>query len=141
MTSAHHAHTRSPVELTRNQELVFVTLQKADGPLSAYTLLENLRPEGLRAPPQIYRALERLQALGLVHKIETVNAFIACSDPHCGKHHTTIFSICEECGHVSETSDEGIYGRIRDLASAGNFQPSRSTVELHGLCGDCVQKT
>ena len=56
-------------DLTRNQHLVLDTLNKADGPMSAYTILDQLRDEGLRAPLQVYRALDKLLEMGLAHRL------------------------------------------------------------------------
>ena len=64
--------------LTKNQQLVLTILNKADMPLSAYSILDGLREFGFKAPLQVYRALDRLIELGKVHRIESMNAFIAC---------------------------------------------------------------
>ncbi|HSM41507.1 MAG TPA: transcriptional repressor, partial [Afifellaceae bacterium] len=68
--------------------MVFDTLLAADGPLSAYDILDRLRDKGFRAPLQVYRALDKLLALGLVHRLESLNAFIACAHPDCEGHGT-----------------------------------------------------
>ena len=65
--------------LTKNQSLVFETLQRADQPISAYTILDRLRDHGFRAPLQVYRALDKLVEAGLVHRLESLNAFVACA--------------------------------------------------------------
>lgn len=62
-----HHHHHIPYELTRNQSLVYEVLSKAEGPLSAYTILDQLRDEGFRAPLQVYRALEKLLEIGRAH--------------------------------------------------------------------------
>lgn len=72
---------RHAPELTRNQSLVFEALSQAEAPLSAYMLLAKLKGTGLRAPIQIYRALDKLMAYGLAHRIESLNAFVVCSHP------------------------------------------------------------
>ncbi len=88
--------------LTKNQALVFEVLEKADGPLSAYTILDKLRDHGFRAPLQVYRALEKLLEYGVVHRLESINAFVACAHPdqNCHSHGIVAFAICESCGHV-----------------------------------------
>jgi len=70
-------------DLTRNQELVLGTLAHAHAPLSAYDILDRLRPDGLRAPLQVYRALEKLTERGLAHRLESLNAFVCCADAEC----------------------------------------------------------
>ena len=71
-------------QLTKNQGLVFDVLSHSQGPLSAYTILDKLRDHGFRAPLQVYRALEKLLEFGLVHRLESINAFVACAHPHEG---------------------------------------------------------
>lgn len=69
-------------QLTKNQALVMGALTHSDGPLSAYTILDKLRDQGFRAPLQVYRALDKLLEYGLVHRLESLNAFVACACPH-----------------------------------------------------------
>ena len=71
------------VKLTRNQQLVYDALTGADTPLSAYSLLDQLRESGFRAPLQVYRALEKLIELGQVHRLESINSFVACQHSDC----------------------------------------------------------
>ncbi|MBA8900435.1 Fur family transcriptional regulator [Phyllobacterium sp. P30BS-XVII] len=126
-------------ELTKNQTLVFNTLSRADGPLSAYTILDQLRGEGFRAPLQVYRALEKLLDYGMVHRLESINAFVACAHPHSHSHnHGMIaFAICEKCGQVSEFSDDVITQRVRQWTTDNAFKPSKTTIEIRGVCASC----
>src|SRR5262245_48967355 len=94
--------------LTRNQTQVLERLEAATSPLSAYTLLDQLRDRGFRAPLQVYRALDALIKGGLVHRLESLNAFVACSEPHDHGHGMTAFAICDRCGQVDEMSDDAI---------------------------------
>jgi len=125
-------------ELTRNQSLVLKTLDKAEGPLSAYTILDRLRDDGFRAPLQVYRALEKLQEFGLVHRLESINAFVACADPHCHDHSIVAFAICETCGRVDEFSDETVETRLGDWVAAHRFKPAKTTIEIRGNCSNCA---
>ena len=124
-------------ELTRNQELVLSALSRTVGPLSAYTLLDQLRDHGFRAPLQVYRALEKLQEYGLVHRLESMNSFVACAHPHEHAHGVAAFAICETCGQVDEFSDEVVEHRLQDLARAKRFKPAKTTIELRGTCAAC----
>lgn len=124
-------------KLTRNQGLVFSALSNADGPLTAYAILDELRAEGFKAPLQVYRALEKLIEIGLVHRLESLNAFVACRHPSCAHHETAAFAICEACGHVSEFSPDEAMQRLRDWASSQDFTLARATIELRGTCGNC----
>ena len=124
-------------ELTRNQSLVLNALTETDVPLSAYQILDKLRDDGLRAPLQVYRALEKLTALGHVHRLESLNAFVACRHPGCDNHHTVVFAICDDCGKVSEISDPALASKLTELTETAGFTPTKSTVELRGHCGGC----
>lgn len=125
-------------ELTRNQALVLEKLGRAEGPLSAYALLDQLRDEGFRAPLQVYRALDRLMQAGLVHRLESLNAFVACAGPHCHGHGMTAFAICERCGNVSEFADDVVSERLENWVSQSGFKTSRAVIEFRGTCADCA---
>lgn len=127
-------------KLTRNQALVFETLNREEGPLSAYTILDRLRAEGLRAPLQIYRALDKLLEHGMVHRLESINAFVACAHPHDHAHALTAFAICETCGRVEEFSDAVVEERLSIWARTHAFRPARTTIELRGACAACAEK-
>ena len=127
----------APADLTRNQSLVLETLSRADGPLSAYTILDRLRDDGFRAPLQVYRALDKLLGVGLVHRLESLNAFVACAHPHCHRHGMIAFAICETCGQVDEFSDEVVSQRLGGWAVDHGFKAEKTTVELRGQCVAC----
>ena len=132
-------HHELPPELTRNQGLVLETLNAADGPLSAYDILDRLRVDGLRAPLQVYRALEKLIEQGLAHRLESLNAFVCCANAarHAATGGTAAFAICDDCGHVDEFADNIVETQLKGWAEAHRFAPSRTTIELRGLCKDC----
>ena len=69
--------------LTRNQQIVFDIINKSSEPLKAYTILSNVQKKGIKAPPQVYRALDKLIEMGKIHKIESKNAFVACQNSSC----------------------------------------------------------
>ena len=125
------------LDLTRNQSLVLEVLEKSDAPLSAYTLLDQLRDVGFRAPLQVYRALDKLVAQGRVHRLESLSAFVACQDPACISHAATVFMICEKCGKVSERSDGGVARKLHEMAKADGFAVNKTNIELRGDCGKC----
>jgi Fur family transcriptional regulator, zinc uptake regulator len=124
-------------KLTRNQALVFHALEESAKPLGAYDLLDVLRGDGLRSPLQVYRALDKLMGLGLVHRLESLNAFVMCS--HCGDagHDSAAFTICSTCGRVDEVDDPGLARRLMQVAAETGFLLEKSTVELRGICADC----
>jgi Fur family zinc uptake transcriptional regulator len=124
-------------DLTRNQSLVLDTLAQADGPLSAYTILDRLREDGFRAPLQVYRALDKLLGMGLVHRLESLNAFVACAQPHCHGGGMIAFAICKKCGQVDEFSDEVVVERLSGWAGEHGFRPQKTTIEIRGTCAGC----
>ena len=133
------SHAQSNVDLTRNQSLVMNALSESSGPLSAYSILDELRDHGFRAPPQVYRALDKLVEFGLVHRLESLNAFVACQLPSCGgkEKETVLFAICEECGSVQEFVSNRLVKSIRAVAADAGFSLTRSVIELRGLCASC----
>lgn len=131
------SHDHRHPALTKNQRLVYGALEQAPEPLSAYTILDRLREAGFRAPLQVYRALDKLVEFGMVHRLESLNAFVACRHPGCEAHATIGFVICEKCGHVSEFSDDAIATRLNERAEQENFTLTKTTIELRGLCSGC----
>ena len=135
-----HHHDR-PRELTRNQDLVLQTLNHADTPLSAYDILDRLRDAGLRAPLQVYRALEKLIEQGVAHLLVSLNAFVCCADAEAhAQKCTTAFAICDDCGRVDEFADEVVDERLSDWAKRHGFTSGRTTIELRGLCAACGKR-
>ncbi len=139
MNSTHvGSHTAHDLpKMTRNQGLVFETLSAEAGPMTAYAILDALRSEGFKAPLQVYRALDKLVEFGIVHRLESLNAFVACSHPGCGKNETAAFAICETCGGVDEFTPEKAVECLQAWADTTGFSPSRTTIELRGTCRDC----
>lgn len=125
--------------LTEKQQCVLDALTKAKAPLSAYSLLDELRDDGFRAPLQIYRALEKLMQRGLVHRLESLNAFVACRHSGCGTHvHSAVlFAICDTCGGVQEKSDPALSEALMALSNRANFDLNSSIIELKGQCSHC----
>ncbi len=130
-------HGHDAMDLTKNQSLVMGALSASDEPLSAYTILDKLREHGFRAPLQVYRALDKLVEFGLVHRLESLNAFVACSHPGCDGHQTIAFMICEKCGQVDEITDPALARRLKKLADDAAFALNSSTIELRGVCQSC----
>jgi Fur family zinc uptake transcriptional regulator len=129
-----HDHAM-PADLTRNQELVLGALNHSPAPLSAYDILDRLRGDGLRAPLQIYRALDKLMERGLAHRLESLNAFVACAD----EQGLIAFAICEGCGKVDEFADAVIEERLGGWAGKTGFKVERTTMEIRGRCGECLK--
>ena len=107
--------------------------------LGAYTILDRLREDGFGSqPPVAYRALDFLVANGLAHKIERLNAFIACVHP--SHSHTPAFMICRLCDTVAEAQSSSWSRALGDAARATGFRIERTVVEAEGVCPACVDK-
>ena len=107
--------------------------------LGAYEMLDKLRDAGFGSqPPVAYRALEFLVANGLAHKIERLNAFIACAHP--GDNHSPAFMICRLCQTVAEAKSSPARGALGEAARATGFRIERTVVEAEGICPACVGK-
>jgi len=124
-------------KLTRNQQLVLERLETASGPVSAYGLLDQLRDDGFRAPLQVYRALEGLIRAGLVHRLESLNAFVACAGAHDHAQLTTAFAICDACGQVEEISDRLVSDALGEMIGSSGFAARKAVIEFRGTCARC----
>ncbi|ALN72545.1 MULTISPECIES: transcriptional repressor [unclassified Aureimonas] len=125
--------------LTRNETLVLTVLREDCGPQTAYQILDRLRGDGLKAPLQVYRALRSLSDRHLVHRLESLNAFVACNHHHGDHHHAAVFSICQACGRVSEATDPALDEALANLARREGFALRDAAVEMRGLCSACVE--
>jgi len=125
------------MDRSRNETLVFEFLEAAGKPASAYEILDALREDGLRAPLQIYRALSKLIESGTVHRIESLNAFVACKHQECGGNEVSIFMLCERCDNVTEAVDTSTAAALAALCAARNFSGTRQMIELAGVCAAC----
>ena len=125
--------------LTEQRRAVLRLLCVAEKPLSAYELLERMRNVVRNpAPPTVYRALNFLLQQGLVHKLESLNAYVGCAHPD--HPHASQFLICDDCGEVAEVEDPIV---ARSLKAAGNeigFRTRRPVVELLGTCAQCISE-
>ncbi len=117
---------------TKLREHVFTLVAKSKTPVKAYDLLDQLRPEfGSPKPPTVYRALEFLAGLGLVHRVEALNAYIACDHSQGG--HIAEFFICEKCENLQERSANDHIDCV-----PGGFEIRRSVIEHYGTCKNCA---
>lgn len=142
MTASVSTDAPLPIPLSRNNQLVLDQLTQSDKPQSAYELLDALREEGLRAPPQIYRALKWLGERGLVHRLESANAYIACvhasccGGARCASSHT-VFFLCDVCGGVEEVNGDALAQGVDALGQTLGFAAHAASIEVHGQCAAC----
>ncbi|WP_431284915.1 Fur family transcriptional regulator [Humitalea sp. 24SJ18S-53] len=116
---------------------------EAGQPIGAYALLDRLKADRSgAAPPTVYRALDFLLEQGLIHKVERLNAFIACTehghDHAPGHSHPHQFLICGRCGVTAEIADPAVTEALAAAARAQGFMATRATVEIEGVCATCA---
>ncbi|MFQ5784710.1 MAG: Fur family transcriptional regulator [Alphaproteobacteria bacterium] len=127
---------RRGARLTTLRRRVLELVWGSHAPQGAYAILETLHRDGRRAaPPTVYRALDFLLGHGLIHRIESLNAFVGCPAP--GRPHVGQFLICSACGCAAELDDRRIGVAIRDSAGKAGFRLEGQTIELRGLCPRC----
>ena len=123
--------------LSKNQQIIFDLIDKSSEPLKAYTILFSVQKKGIKAPPQVYRALDKLVETGKIHKIESKNAFVACRNSNCDISKTTAFSICESCEMVDEINDAKLTKYLRNFSDKKGTKYKRFNLEFFGLCKKC----
>ena len=124
-------------DLSKNQQIIFNLIHKSSEPLKAYTILFNVQKKGIKAPPQVYRALDKLVEIGKIHKIESKNAFVACRNSDCEISKATAFSICESCEVVDEISDVKLSKYLSSYNHKKGMKFKRFNLEFFGLCQKC----
>ncbi len=128
---------RRAQKLTPIRRQVLESLLSSHRPLGAYDVIEELAKTKPRpAPITVYRALDFLIENGLVHRIESRNAFLACAHDH-DESATMAFLICERCGLVGEVPAASVAQRLDASARASGFAPKMSMVEVTGICAHC----
>lgn len=124
------------LRLTPVRRQVLEILLREHVALGAYDILEHLRQAGFKSqPPVAYRALDFLVTNGFAHKVERLNAFIACSYPD--ESHSPAFMICRNCDVVAEARSTPVKGTLGAAARSAGFRIERTVVEAEGLCPVC----
>ena len=127
------------LRLTDQRRTVLQLLCVSDKPLSAYELLERMRGAVKNPkPPTVYRALDFLLEQGLVHKLESLHAYVGCMHPD--HPHASQFLICDDCGEVAEVEDPSVAKSLKAAGKAIGFRTKQPVVELLGTCAQCVAK-
>lgn len=139
MQAADERCTREGLRMTPVRRKVLELLLQEHRALGAYAILDLLRDAGFGSqPPVAYRALDFLSEHGFVHKIERLNAFVACAHP--GEAHSPAFMICRLCDTVAETQSAPAKGALGEAARAAGFQIEKTVVEAEGVCPSCSDK-
>ena len=123
------------LRLTEGRLLILEQVVASRHPVKAYDLIAAVSGGKKPMPPLVYRALEFWTAHGFIHRIESLNAYTACTHPGCG-HECQIF-ICSQCGRVSEICQEEVSTQVRCAASALGFEVDHLRIEASGRCPDC----
>lgn len=126
-------------KLTKVRRRALELIWQSHRPLGAYQLLAELAEEGFNsAPPTVYRALDFLRDAGLIHKVESMNAYIGCA--HADKVHHGYFLICEVCHNVMEFDYQDVHKVLKAHAEKQGFLLRSNTIELTGICKSCQEK-
>ncbi|MGE0251736.1 MAG: Fur family transcriptional regulator [Dongiaceae bacterium] len=124
--------------LSGAKQSVLDVIAKSKQPIGAYAILERLRkilPKA--APPTVYRALTSLEEQGLIHRIEKLNAYVACHHPHAHHQQRAGFLICSKCGSTQELSEPLSADSTLAAAKKAGFEVERQIMEIIGTCADC----
>ena len=125
------------MKLTDLRRRVLEEIAASHEALGAYDILERLSTKGPRlAPISVYRAIDALHGVGLVHRLESRNAFFACHTAHAPERNQVILA-CERCGRVAEIAGEQVFSALQALIEQAQFQPRRTVTEVSGTCASC----
>lgn len=138
MARAKRAFEEKNLRFTELREQVFREIAAIRGSIGAYDILERLSDKGTRlAPISVYRSIDALMDAGVIHRLESKNAYFACRRHEHDDSGRPIFLACEQCGNVCELPAQDIFDRIKELASGVNFDTKVKFVEVSGLCAKC----
>ena len=127
---------RRGLRFTPQRRRVLELVWNSHRPVGAYDILELLQEDSHKAaPPTVYRALDFLIEADLVHRLDSLNAFVGCPDPR--RPHTGQFLICRDCRSVTELDDGEISEIVDRKAADLGFTAIRQTLEIQGLCENC----
>jgi Fur family zinc uptake transcriptional regulator len=136
LSAAEQVCRKHGARLTSLRRRVLELVWQSHRPVGAYAVLDLLKPEHrAAAPPTVYRALDFLLEQGLVHRIQSLNAFVGCAHPD--QVHHGFFLICKSCGDAIEVEDDGVDGAISRSAERFGFQVQARTIEAAGICPGC----
>ena len=136
ITAAKRHCEASGIRLTPLRQRVLELVWQNHEPVKAYDILDELKQDhSSSAPPTVYRALDFLQEEGMVHKIESLNAYVGCGNPK--EFHRSQFFICYDCGSVAELDDTDIRDLLQEKAYRFGFKIDDEMVEIKGHCQEC----
>lgn len=128
------------LRLTPLRQRVFEEIASSHRAIGAYEVLDRLADKGPRlAPISVYRAIDALLEAGVVHRLESRNAYFACHTGHLPESNQLIV-MCERCGRVAEIADETVFNAIDKAVRRAAFKTQRTVAEVAGLCADCSER-
>ncbi|UOM33238.1 Fur family transcriptional regulator [Acuticoccus sp. I52.16.1] len=129
-------HAAPPPTIGELERIALTVLRSATGPVGAYDVLGALRAaRPTAAAPTAYRTLAKLIDKGLAHRLESLNAYVACCAEHDGT--APLFSICDDCGVVGELADPTVATHLAAAVQREGFEAEKQVIELHGRCAAC----
>lgn len=120
------------------ETLVLNALRKSQEPMTAYSLLEQLKKAGIKSPPIIYRALDALMKSGMVHKIKGLGAFVACNCSADHHHSLSVLTVCSDCKDVEELHEHTLIHHFEKLRGQGIRLEEHAVIELPITCNACT---
>jgi len=136
LEAAQLACQKQGLRLTKIRNQVLEIIWASHNPIGAYDVLHQLQERGHKpAPPTAYRALDFLVSANLIHRIESLNAYIGCPSPNAN--HQCQFYICTECGHIAEVHNQNVTKALCEGAEELGFVSHQPVIEVHGTCRDC----
>ena len=128
--------TEAGERMTSSRLRTYELILEANAPVKAYDVIDRFHPDGAAKPPTVYRALSFLEQMGLIHRIESLNAFVACDTRN--EKHTAGFLLCDCCGQSVEIAIPNV-SDIQVSAAKAGFSLNHITLEARGLCAACQQ--
>ncbi len=140
LSSAEKRCRENGVRLTKQRRRVLEILAQSHQAIGAYDILAKFQPDsnGRTAPVTIYRALDFLMENNLAHRLNSLNAFVACSGSHEGLDDVQ-FLVCKSCQGVAELSTGSVQKAIQKEARLADFTVTTPMVEINGVCGPCKE--
>lgn len=124
------------VKFTKLRKKVLELIWESHKPIKAYEILERLKQdEKIGQPITVYRILDFFLEIKMIHKIESQNAFLACSHP--GAAHNCYFLICKKCNNITEACKDDLTSKLQSIASNNSFIIHDFTIEIQGICSNC----
>jgi Fur family zinc uptake transcriptional regulator len=134
---AQRAFATKGSRLTELRQQVLAEMAGSHDAIGAYEVLDRLARKGTRvAPISVYRAIDALLEAGVIHRLESRNAFFACHAGHAPERSQLVLS-CESCGRVAEVAGEPVFTAIESAVEGARFRTRRTVAEVSGVCADC----